>query len=89
MAESLWRAQISPWLPLREVSEPERVRVLETAAALMRAAVAAGREPRKQIHGRAGRACPRCGTPIRAYGQGDANRTAYWCPTCQPGGEPD
>jgi len=89
MAESLWRAQISPWLPLRKVSEPERVRVLETAAALMRAAVAAGREPRKQIHGRAGRACPRCGTPIRAYGQGDANRTAYWCPTCQPGGEPD
>jgi len=88
MAESLWRARISPWLPLRDVPEPERVRVLETAAALMRSAVEAGREAPRQIYGRAGRACPRCGTPIRAHGQGDANRTAYWCPTCQPGVEP-
>jgi endonuclease-8 len=89
MAESLWRARISPWLPLRDLPEPERARVLETAAALMRAAVDAGREPPKQVHGRAGRACPHCGTPIRAHGQGDANRTAYWCPTCQPGGDPN
>jgi endonuclease-8 len=89
MAETLWRVRLPPWLPLRDVPEAERVRVLETAAALMRAAVDAGREPRKQVHARAGRACQRCGTPIRAHGQGDANRTAYWCPTCQPGSEPD
>jgi endonuclease-8 len=88
MAETLWRVRLSPWLPLRDLPDAERLRVLETAAALMRAAVDAGREPRKQIHARAGRACPRCGTPIRAYGQGDANRTAYWCPSCQPGNEP-
>jgi endonuclease VIII len=88
MAETLWRVRRSPWLPLRDLADAERLRVLETAAALMRAAVDAGREPRKQIHARAGRACPRCGTPIRAYGQGDANRTAYWCPSCQPGNEP-
>ena len=85
MAETLWRARLSPWLPLGEVEEDERRRVLETAAALMRAAVDAGREPPKQVHGRAGRACRRCGTPIRSFGQGDANRTAYWCPACQPG----
>ena len=24
-----------------------------------------------------------CGTPIRARGQGDGNRTTYWCPACQ------
>jgi endonuclease-8 len=87
MAEALWRARITPWLPVREVSEQDRARALETAAALMRAAVEAGREPPKHVHGRAGRACARCGTPIRAFGQGDANRTAYWCPTCQPGGD--
>ena len=63
--------------------EAERRRALETAATLMRASVDAGREPRKQVHGRAGRPCPRCGTPIRSRGQGDANRTAYWCPSCQ------
>jgi endonuclease-8 len=88
MAETLWRARLSPWLPLRDVPESERRRVLETAAALMAAAVEAGREPRKQIHAHAGRACPRCGAAIRAHGQGDANRTAYWCPSCQPGSDP-
>jgi endonuclease VIII len=84
MAESLWRARLSPWLRVREASERDRRLALETAATLMRAAVEAGREPRKKVHGRAGRPCPRCGTPIHARGQGDANRTVYWCPTCQP-----
>jgi endonuclease-8 len=88
MAESLWQVRLSPWRRLRELPESERRRALETAAALMRAAVDAGREPAKRVHGRAGRACPRCGTPIRSYGQGDANRTAYWCPSCQVGDEP-
>ena len=88
MAETLWRAQLSPWLRLRDVPETDRARVLETAARLMRAAVDAGREPPKRVHGRAGRPCRRCGTPIRSFGQGDANRTAYWCSTCQPGDAP-
>ena len=86
--ESLWRAGLSPWLPLRDVAEDDRRRVLEAAATLMRASLAGGRVPDKQVHGRAGRACRRCGTPIRSFGQGDANRTAYWCPTCQPGPAP-
>jgi endonuclease-8 len=44
-----------------------------------------GRFPQlPQIYRRAGRPCPRCRTPIRSRGQGDDNRTAYWCPTCQP-----
>jgi endonuclease-8 len=85
MAESLWRAKLSPWARLADVSDDDRRLGLETAATLMRASVDAGREPRKQVHARAGRPCPRCGTPIRARGQGDANRTAYWCPACQPG----
>jgi endonuclease-8 len=87
-AEALWRARLSPWLPLREVSEEDRARALETAAALMSAALAGGRVPQKQVHARGGRPCPRCGTPIRSFGQGDANRTTYWCPSCQPGAAP-
>jgi endonuclease-8 len=86
MAETLWRVRLSPWLRLAEVRDEDRRRTLETAATQMRAAVEAGREPRSQVHGRAGRPCPRCGGPIRARGQGDANRTVYWCPACQPGG---
>jgi endonuclease VIII len=85
MAETLWAERLSPWARLGEVSELDRRRVLERAARSMRAAVDAGREPRKQVHGRAGRPCPRCSTPIRSRGQGDANRIAYWCPSCQPG----
>ena len=27
--------------------------------------------------------CPRCGARIESRGQGDDNRTAYWCPACQ------
>jgi len=87
MAEVLWQLRLSPWLRLAQLSEQERRATLETAAALMGAAVARGREPRPRVHRAAGRPCPRCGTPIRAHGQGEANRTAYWCPGCQ-GGEP-
>ena len=32
---------------------------------------------------RTGLPCRRCGTLIRARGQGDDNRTTYWCPSCQ------
>ena len=45
--------------------------------------------PRERaVHRRAGRPCPRCGVPIRSCGQGDDNRTAYWCPGCQRGEVP-
>ena len=87
-AEALWRARLSPWLRLGEVPEQDRRRALETAATLMGAALAGGRAPDKQVHARAGRPCRRCGTPIRSFGQGGANRTAYWCPVCQPGSAP-
>jgi endonuclease VIII len=81
-SESLWRAQVSPWRPLAEVTEDELRSVLDEAARLMRASVDGGREQRS-IYRRAGRPCPRCETPIESRGQGDANRTAYWCPGCQ------
>ena len=27
--------------------------------------------------------CPNCGGRVRSRGQGDDNRTAFWCPRCQ------
>ena len=83
MAETLWEARLSPWLRLADVAEADRRAALETAA---RADARVGRRrPRAAQAGLrpAGRPCPRCGTPIRSRGQGDANRTAYWCPSCQ------
>jgi endonuclease-8 len=82
-AEALWHARVSPWRPIGTISDDELRRVLEEVARLMHASVS-GREERS-IYRRPGRPCPRCGTPIRSHGQGDDNRAAYWCPTCQPG----
>jgi endonuclease-8 len=81
--EALWDARVAPWRVLSSVDDAELRRVLAAAARLMREAVDTGREERA-IYRRAGRPCPRCKTPIRSRGQGDDNRTAYWCPTCQP-----
>ena len=82
-AEALWQARVSPWRPLADVSDEELRAVLESAHELMTASVETGGE-RRFVYNRAGRGCRRCGTPIEARGQGDDNRTAYWCPACQP-----
>lgn len=87
-AESLWRAGVSPWRPLGEVSDDELRRILGEAARLMRSSLETGREERG-IYRAAGRPCPRCRTIVRSRGQGDDNRTAYWCPACQPGPDPE
>ena len=43
----------------------------------------ASRTRHRAIYAQAGRPCPRCGAPIHSRGQGDDNRTTYWCPGCQ------
>jgi endonuclease-8 len=57
------------------------------ARRLMHEALATGR-PGRQVYRRAGRPCLRCSTIVRSRGQGDDNRTAYWCPSCQAGAGP-
>jgi endonuclease VIII len=85
-AEALWHAQVSPWRSLGEVGDDDLRRVLEAAARMMRASVDGVRAGRA-VYRKAGRPCPRCGEKVRSRGQGDDNRIAYWCPSCQPGGE--
>jgi endonuclease-8 len=85
-SEALWQAGNSPWLPLGRTSDEELRVVLGEAARLMRASVEGSRVERA-VYRRAGRPCRRCGAKIRSRGQGDGNRTAYWCPTCQPAPE--
>jgi endonuclease VIII len=81
-AEALWRAGISPWRRMSETSDEELRSLLAEAARLMGRSVDSGRGERA-IYRKAGRPCPRCRTRIESRGQGDANRTAYWCPSCQ------
>ena len=84
-AEALFGAEVSPWVPLRELSDERLLAVLSEAAALMQAP---NRPRGRSAYRRAGRPCPRCGTAIRSWPQGDDARMAYWCPTCQRGEEP-
>ena len=88
MTEALWHASLSPWRRLRDVREADRRRALETAAELMRASVDGDRALRRKVYRRAGQPCARCRTAIKSWGQGDDNRTAYWCPVCQVGDDP-
>jgi len=87
MAEALWTVRASPWAWVRDVSDDTLREAVEAARRLMREALATGR-PGRQVYRRAGRPCFRCGTIVRSRGQGDDNRTAYWCPRCQAGGAP-
>ncbi len=83
-AEALWRAQISPWRLLNDMQDEELRATLGEAARLMRTSLDSGLKVRA-VYRKAGRPCPRCGTPIESRGQGEANRIAYWCPACQEG----
>jgi endonuclease-8 len=87
-AEALWAVRLSPWLRVSDVADDTLEMLLAEAHRLMSSALAGSRRPRRAYR-RVGRPCRRCGTPIRSHPQGDANRMAYWCPTCQPAGPQD
>ncbi|HEU4706771.1 MAG TPA: DNA-formamidopyrimidine glycosylase family protein [Solirubrobacterales bacterium] len=80
-SEACFAARVDPWRPIGDVSEEELREVLAAARHLMREAVTSGRHAH-DVYRRQG-ACPRCRGRISFRGQGDANRTTYWCPNCQ------
>jgi endonuclease-8 len=83
-AEGCWEAGVDPWRPAGEVSDQEAVRIIEGMRPRMqRSALEGPRSIDARVYAKPGRPCPRCGTRITAAGQGDANRTTYWCPGCQ------
>jgi endonuclease-8 len=81
--EALWHAGVSPWAVAEDVDQQA---ILAHAHRLMAASLV-GERPVREVYRLPGRPCRRCGTPVRSRGQGDDNRTAYWCPHCQAGGE--
>jgi endonuclease-8 len=96
-SESCHLAGISPWRTVENVSDAEAREIVRAARPLMQLSAerggrivtvdpsrpVRGRENRTWVYGRAGLPCRRCGTLVRSRGQGDDNRTAYWCPQCQ------
>ncbi len=96
-SETCFLAGIDPWRAVGTLS-PEQAHSLGATAARLLAdgvrdagAIRTYRPPggrpysreRTWVYDRRGRPCRRCGTPVRSRGQGDANRTTYWCPACQ------
>jgi endonuclease-8 len=95
-AEALFLRGVHPWTPVGEVPD------LPALVALAQRLIAANREHPAQVttgdrrpgrdhwvYGRAGRACRRCGTPVRSAEQAEPDQPAYgrltyWCPHCQP-----
>ena len=80
-SEACFAARLDPWRPVGDLTDEELCSALIAARDLMQAAVKSGRHP-TEVYRRRG-PCRRCGTKITSRGQGDANRTTYWCPGCQ------
>ncbi len=93
-SETLFLCGVDPFEPVQELSDDALVRILAKARELMQASVdgrippserrALGRGARAWVYLRSGRPCRRCGTSIRMRRQGEAGRSTYWCPSCQP-----
>ena len=80
-SEACFAAGLDPWRRLGELGDAELTAALLSARELMLEAARSGRHPHR-VYRRRG-PCPRCGSRLRSRGQGDANRTTYWCPGCQ------
>ncbi|MBF9069630.1 Fpg/Nei family DNA glycosylase [Streptacidiphilus fuscans] len=91
--ELCFMAGVSPWTPVADVAELDRVvrlaHHLLTVNRLQHAHVTTG-DPRPDrqnwVYGRTHKPCRRCGRPIRTgrLGTPPKDRTAFWCPRCQP-----
>jgi endonuclease-8 len=93
-SETLFLAGVSPFAPLASLSDATLDAIVSKARALMRSNL--GAQPglrrtrgsltgqRLWVYRRQGRPCLRCGTAIRMKRQGEAARSTYWCPACQP-----
>ena len=96
-SESCFLARVDPWRALREVSDDEAREIVRRARPLMRLSAERGgrivtyeperparrAESRTWVYNRAGLPCRRCATLVSSRGQGDDNRTTFWCPHCQ------
>lgn len=96
-SEACFLAGVDPWRRLDTLTGDEARSLGAIAASLLadgvrdRGAIRTHRPPgappwsreRTWVYRRRGRPCRRCGTAILSRGQGDANRTTYWCPACQ------
>jgi formamidopyrimidine-DNA glycosylase len=94
--EVLWAAKLSPFKTASRLDGEEIARLYEALTDVLRSAVErslgqAAKELKDakragmSVHGRAGQACPRCGSTVREVFL--SNRSFQYCPECQTGGK--
>ena len=81
-SEACFAARVDPWRPLGDLSDEELRAVLAAAREQMLEAVDQ-RPPHLRRLPRAAGPARSAAAAISSRGQGDANRTTYWCPRCQ------
>lgn len=97
--EALFRSGIHPGMPVRDLLEPDRVRLLEAVKDVLRKGIrnsgttfsdyrkpdgsSGSNQERLQVYGRGGEPCRRCRTILEKSLV--AQRGTVHCPSCQPG----
>lgn len=92
--EVLWAVGLSPFAPIGKLSEADAVRIVNTAATMVRSRLQPDHLDRSDVsrpggvYGRSGQTCPRCPGSIDSTGgrrstTGIPRNTLYWCPECQ------
>lgn len=83
-SEGCWDAAIDPWRPLSQLTDAEALSIIEVLRPRMFESARTGvQDAGRRVFRRHGEACSRCGGKILARGQGENNRTTFWCPGCQ------
>src|SRR3954452_11772107 len=93
-SEGCFIASVSPWRRVEETTQDDAMGIVEAIRPLMQRAAEEGGPQRTfdqagywesptWVYNRPGQKCRRCVGEIRARGQGEDNRTTYWCPECQ------
>lgn len=93
--EALWEHRLSPWRDVREIDDATLRTLLQWTRTVMQGNLRGSIDRRftqgraAAVHGRRGRPCRRCNTPIETRQQGILARHTYYCPRCQPGPAPE
>jgi endonuclease-8 len=88
--EVLWATGLSPYATIGRISEHDAIRIVNTAAKMLRASLRVGRRddatvapPPMAVYGRTGQRCSRCADSIESRPMGRQQRMLYWCAGCQ------
>lgn len=91
-SEVLFNLRHHPLTPVRDLQDQQILEIVSIATEMMQRNLD-GRPRttrftldggRYYVYGRGGKPCYKCGTAITVIRQGDAGRTTYFCPQCQP-----